>query len=78
MIIVDSKLFNSDLIYMTKIERATFDKLLESRVVSIFRISVCKNCKRDILKGKEYCSIECYNAKEQIDEKKTNEEYDEW
>lgn len=66
MLIVESKLFNYDLVYMTKLELSTFKKLVETGYISIFRISSCENCNIDILKGKKYCSISCYKAKELV------------
>jgi hypothetical protein len=78
LLIIDPKLFNPDLVYMTKLESATFKKLVEEGAISFFQISVCENCKSDILKGKKYCSIDCYKAKERgYEEEKDEEEYDE-
>jgi len=59
---VDYKLFKPELSYMTKQERATFEQLLKAGAISFFRVDKCENCKMDVIKGKKYCSEECYKV----------------
>jgi len=52
----------SDEPYCSPAEYRAFQSLERSGRVSIFRIAICENgdCKKQIPKGKEYCSFKCY------------------
>lgn len=57
--ILERDLFNPELEYMTKLEMRAFENLVKCGEITIFKISRCEKCGRDIINSKKYCSKEC-------------------
>ncbi len=50
----------SDKSYLTRGERASFERLMKAEVISWFRLRPCEICGKDIPKMKRFCSWDCY------------------
>ncbi len=54
--------FRTDIEYMTPAERAQMKELLNAGIITFFKLGSCevKGCDKDVIRGKRWCSIECY------------------
>lgn len=61
--------FKMELPYMTAIEMRMFKSGVEQGAISIYRVArcVCDGCDEYILKGKCYCSEDCFQKSEDYD-----------
>jgi len=56
--------------FMTSFELIKLNEQIEKNEITIFRISYCFNCNRDVIIHKKFCSEKCmneYNNKPTID-----------
>jgi hypothetical protein len=64
MAMVDpTKVYKPELEYQTKAERDTFAALRRSGRLSFFRVGMCEICGNEVIKGKKFCSAECYRKR---------------
>jgi hypothetical protein len=58
------KVNNED--FMSKFECQLMDKEIKAGRLTVFRLDWCLLCKKEIIKGKRFCSIECKIKHDQI------------
>lgn len=67
----------SDKLYMSVVEKETFDKFVDLGIITVFKTSICQRngCTNYVPKGKKrFCSIECYKEEMVKDEEKDEED----
>jgi hypothetical protein len=59
---------NPEFDHMTKAEQRYFKKMNKNNSFSMFRLGKCEVCEKLIPKAKKYCSIECKEEKEYVED----------
>lgn len=54
--------------YMTVHEFETMNQMIDSGRLSVFRLSICKFCKTEVVRRKEFCSKKCYEKYNKLTE----------
>lgn len=66
----------SDQPFMTAPERGEFKRLIAAGALPVFDIAICcaDECENEVLKGKLFCSPQCYQKEEGHDDEEEGEE----
>jgi len=51
-----------DLPYMLVNEYGMMKRDIKTSRLTIFRLGICQHCGEDVIKGKKFCSLKCFNG----------------
>lgn len=51
-----------DLPYMSINEYGMMKRDIRTGRLTIFRLGICQHCDKDVVKGKKFCSLKCFNS----------------